>query len=129
MVLKALVVDDNAHTLRALSEKLSAAGEIHVVAWAASGAEALLRADHFVPDLVVLDLQLGDMSGLEVSRHLKRRVVPPFVAIVSVHDQREYAAAAAEAGADAFVSKWEFDEQLPHLIERVVAYCEERRTS
>jgi DNA-binding NarL/FixJ family response regulator len=125
-VLKALVVDDNTLTLRALTEQLAAAGEIHVVGWASSGADALLRADYFGPDLVVLDLQLGDMSGLDVARHLKRRAVPPFVAIVSVHDQREYAAAAGEAGADAFISKWEFDERLPELIERVMAYCEGR---
>ncbi len=127
-MLKALVVDDNTLTLRALTEKLSAAGELHVVGWATSGAEALLRADLFMPDLVVLDLSLGDMSGMEVARHLKRRVVPPFVAIVSVNDGREYADAAAEAGADAFVSKWEFDERLPELIKQAIAFSERRGT-
>jgi DNA-binding NarL/FixJ family response regulator len=123
-----MVVDDNTLTLRALTEKLAAAGEIHVAGWASSGAEALLRADYFEPDFVVLDLSLGDMSGLDVARHLKRRPVPPFVAIVSVHDEREYAEAAIEAGADVFVAKWEFDERLPELIARAISYCERRGT-
>src|SRR5260221_7267012 len=71
-VLRALVVDDNAWTLRALTEKLAASGAIHVVGWASSGADALVRADQFVPDFVLLDYQLGDMTGLDVARRLKR---------------------------------------------------------
>ena len=122
-----MVVDDHSWTLRALTECLAASGAIHMVGWAVSGADALLRADQFFPHLVLLDYSLGDMTGLDVARRLKRRSNPPFVAIVTAHDQKEYETAAMAAGADAFVSKWEFAERLPGLIEQAIAYCASRR--
>jgi len=121
-MLRALVVDDNVKTLKVLSERLLASGEFHVVGWAGSGAEALVHADVFDPDMVLLDLSLGDMSGLDVATQLKRSPRPPYIAIVSTNDVAAYASAAAQAGADAFVSKWEFAERLPGLIADALEY-------
>ena len=121
-MLRALVVDDNARALAALTERLAASGEIYVVGWAASGKDALAKVDLFFPNLVLLDLNLGDMSGFDVARSIKQRPNPPFVAIVTVHDEPEYEAAASDAGADLFLSKWSFAEQMGELLERAKAY-------
>ena len=102
---KVLVVDDyvpNAHGMRDL---LVAGG--HSVRVAHDGIEALRLADDDVPDLVLLDVVMPQMSGVEVCRELKARPVTrltPVVLITGSHD-REQRLAGLEAGADDFLRK------------------------
>ena len=102
---KVLVVDDyvpNAHGMR---DFLIAAG--HSVRVAHDGIEALRLADAEVPDLVLLDVVMPHMSGVEVCRELKARPVTrltPVVLITGSHD-REHRLAGLDAGADDFLHK------------------------
>jgi putative two-component system response regulator len=102
---KVLVVDDyvpNAHGMRDL---LVAGG--HSVRVAHDGVEALRLADDDVPDLVLLDVVMPQMSGVEVCRELKARPVTrltPVVLITGSHD-REQRLAGLDAGADDFLHK------------------------
>ena len=99
---RVLVVDDEPQIRRALSINLRARG--YEVDAAASGEEALQRAAARVPDLVVLDLGLPGIDGVEVIRGLRGWTTVPIV-VLSVRDQERDKVAALDAGADDYVTK------------------------
>jgi two-component system KDP operon response regulator KdpE len=99
---RVLVVDDEPQIRRALSINLRARG--YEVETAASGEEALQRAAARAPDVVVLDLGLPGMDGVEVIRGLRGWTTVPIV-VLSVRDQERDKVVALDAGADDYVTK------------------------
>ncbi len=84
---------------------LTEARDVHVVAEAWDGVEAIRLVRFHAPDAVVLDLNLPGMSGLEVLAVLKAEPAPPLVVILTNHAQARYRAACLRAGADFFFDK------------------------
>jgi CheY-like chemotaxis protein len=76
-----------------------------VVGDAANGSEALLKAAHLGPDLVILDIELPDIDGFVVTRQLKALPHPPLVVLLSIHSDDLSRQRAEQAGCDAFVEK------------------------
>jgi DNA-binding NarL/FixJ family response regulator len=100
-----LIVDDNAQ-LRALLRGLATQEpDCHVVGEAADGAEAIHLAQALQPDIVLLDLAMPRVNGLEALRRIKAARPATTVIIVTVHGEDAYRQAAAEGGADAFLLK------------------------
>jgi len=97
-----LVVDDEIEILRALQRSLGAHG--YEVFTAASGEEALEEVAHHRPDLVLLDLGLPGMSGLEVCKHVRAQSNFPII-VLSVKDAERDKVLALDLGADDYVSK------------------------
>jgi two-component system KDP operon response regulator KdpE len=97
-----LVVDDDRQLLRALRINLSARGYEVVVA--ADGANALNAASRQPPDLVVLDLGLPDVDGVEVVEGLRGWSTVPVI-VLSARDQEQSKVRALDAGADDYVTK------------------------
>ncbi len=97
-----LVVDDEIAIRRFLRVALS--GEGFSVSEAATGQEALLAMTREHPDLVILDLGLPDLSGLEITKRLREWTQIPVI-ILSVHDQEQEKIAALDAGADDYLTK------------------------
>ncbi len=110
--IRSLLVDNHKEFLAALARFLSGDSRIQVVGQAHSGAAALQHVAELSPDLVVVDLSMPGMNGLEVTRQLKSLPSPPRVIILTIYDLPQYRAAAKSAGADAFVSKADFGNQL-----------------
>jgi two-component system KDP operon response regulator KdpE len=112
-VSRVLVVDDDRALARALAINLKARSyEVEV---ALSGAEALAAAGRRVPDVVVLDLGLPDMDGLEVLHGLRGWTAVPVLVLSARSDQAEKVAA-LDAGADDYVTKpFGMDELLARL--------------
>jgi two-component system KDP operon response regulator KdpE len=97
-----LLIDDEPAILRALGIGLRARGyDVHT---ARTGAEGLAEAVRHRPEVVVLDLQLPDMDGIQVCRQLRRWTAVP-VLILSAHGEEDRKVAALDAGADDFVTK------------------------
>ncbi|TDA69770.1 MAG: response regulator transcription factor [Clostridia bacterium] len=94
MVLKVLIVDDNPGARALVRSCLEGLEGIEVVAEAASGEEALVQAGAHVPDVVILDVDMPDMGGIEVARHLNELL--PSVYLVFVTAYPEYALEAFE---------------------------------
>lgn len=110
---RVLLVDDDPGLARALRINLTARG--HEVHLAADGASALSLAARHRPDVVVLDLGLPDMDGLEVLRGLRGWTEVPVIVLSARDDEREKVRA-LDAGADDFVSKpFGLDELLARL--------------
>jgi len=110
---RVLVVDDDRALARALAINLKARGyEVEV---ALTGAEALAAASRGVPDVVVLDLGLPDMDGVEVLQGLRGWTSVPVLVLSARSDQAEKVAA-LDAGADDYVTKpFGMDELLARL--------------
>jgi len=105
---RVLLVDDNAEFLGSATHFMSEDSDIEIAGYALSGDEALKQVVRLVPDLVLMDLAMPGMSGLEATRQIKALPETPRVVILTLHDNAEYRAAAAAAGADGFVAKSEF---------------------
>ncbi len=114
--LRIFLVDDHSGFLGALAQFLAGDPRIEIVGQANSGTVALQRIAQVSPDLVLLDLSMPDLNGLEVTRQLKRLPHAPRVIILTIHDLPQYRKAAQAAGADGFVSKAGFGAQLRPLI-------------
>jgi two-component system KDP operon response regulator KdpE len=99
---RVLVVDDEPQIVRALQINLKARGyEVHV---ADSGAAALRIAAQHPPELVILDLGLPDLDGLDVIRRLREWTTVPII-VLSARGQERDKIAALDAGADDYVAK------------------------
>ena len=110
---RVLVIDDELQIRRFLRISLEAGGyEVHEVA---NGLDGLGRAAQLRPDLIILDLGLPDISGLEVLRRLREWTATPTI-ILSVRDADRDKVAALDAGADDYLTKpFSVDELLARL--------------
>ena len=100
-----LIVDDNAQ-LRALMRGIAAQEpDCHVVGEAADGAEAIRLAQELRPDIVLLDIAMPRVNGLEALRQIKTERPEIKIIIVTVHAEDAYRQVAADGGADAFLLK------------------------
>jgi DNA-binding NarL/FixJ family response regulator len=114
-----LLVDDNPQFLEAARHFLQKDPRLVITGSVESGENALKQVSQTRPDLVLLDLALPGLDGLEVTRRLKAQPNAPRVIILTLHDNAEYRRAAREAGADGFVGKSEFGDQLLPNIQRL----------
>jgi DNA-binding NarL/FixJ family response regulator len=101
-----LIVDDHP-TFRATARAVLEADGFTVVGEAAEGGEALAKAIELQPDLVLLDIQLPDLDGIEVARRLCANGDSPAVVLVSSRDANEYGDLIPACGARGFVPKAE----------------------
>ena len=81
--MRVVLVDDNALFLNTLSEQLSRKPGIQVVGSANNGGDGLMLVAELNPDVVIVDLAMPDMSGLEVAQRLKSGLHPPRVVVLS----------------------------------------------
>lgn len=102
---KVLLVDDDPRFIKRVGQFLAAYTDLAVVGEAGDGQEAVLKAGELKPDLVLMDIRMPGMSGLEVTRHLKAEMPALTVIILTIFDLQEYRDAATASGASAFVSK------------------------
>lgn len=116
-----LLVDDNKTFIAAVRQFLDRLPGLRVVGHAHDGKSALAQQRAHAPALVLLDIGMPGMNGLELARAMLQDRTPPQLVFLSMHDNREYRAAAQEIGAD-FVSKSDFvTELLPLLSARAKA--------
>jgi len=108
MVCRLLLVDDSAEFLESAEYFLRKQNNVEVVGRALDGDFVLDEVLRLAPDLVLMDIAMPGLSGLEVTRRLKARPFPPVVVLVTLYDAPEYRAAALAVGADGFVSKADF---------------------
>jgi DNA-binding NarL/FixJ family response regulator len=99
-----LIVDDNAGFRYQARALLIGAG-FDVIGEAADGRSGLRAAAELAPEVVLLDVQLPDVSGLEVARSINDQPNPPSVVLVSSRDASDYGAGIGRSGARGFISK------------------------
>jgi DNA-binding NarL/FixJ family response regulator len=115
--LRILLVDDSAEFLESAARLLMMHQELCVVGRAASGSSALEQVAALQPDLVLMDLAMPGMNGLETTRQIKARPAAPRVVIMTLYDVAEYRNAARDATADGFIAKSSIRSQLLPLLD------------
>ena len=120
MTIRVLLVDDNRTFLAAVRNFLLMVSDVEVVGEAHDGIAALALAQEVRPDLVLLDIVMPEMNGLEVAENLGRFSQPPKVIFLSMHDSESYRTAARALGAFGYVGKGDFVVDLIPLIDRMV---------
>ena len=124
-MIKALLVDDHQLIRAGVRLLLENLGNINVVAEVSTGQDALDRIRDLQPDLILLDISLPDMSGLEVLNRMGPLLRPdqaqPIVLILSMHAQKEYVARALRAGAAGYLLKESAPDELEAAITAVLA--------
>lgn len=124
-MIRVLLVDDRAAVRRGLRMRLALEHDLQMVGEAGSSGEALVLAETFVPDVVVVDIE---MLGLDAVTSIKRlRDVAPESAVVvlTMNGDKDTRARAEAAGANAFVEKQGEAEGLLQAIRRVAQPCTE----
>jgi len=114
-----LIVDDNAQLRALIREIVAEASNLQVVGEAADGAEAMQLVQALRPAIVLLDLIMPQVNGLEVLRWIKVEHPETKVIIVTVHDEDAYRQAAETSGADAFLLKKTLGTVLLPTIQRL----------
>jgi DNA-binding NarL/FixJ family response regulator len=117
--IRVLIVDDHLDFLRSANHFLSLQPSLKVVGSVTSGEEALEQIQRLAPNLVLIDWAMPELSGLETTRRIKACKDAPQVVILTLHDIPQYRKAAQSAGADGFLSKKDWSEQLMPFIQRL----------
>jgi DNA-binding NarL/FixJ family response regulator len=103
--IRVLIVDDHAILRDGIRSLLERQDGICVVGEASHGREALARVDEFEPDIVLMDVAMPVMDGLEATRRIKDAFPEVKVLILTQHDSQEYVAPLLQAGASGYVLK------------------------
>ncbi|HEU5468754.1 MAG TPA: response regulator, partial [Steroidobacteraceae bacterium] len=116
MNLRVLVVDDEPLARERLSHLVEELPSVELAGVAASGEEALLLAGRLKPEVVLLDIRMPGMDGLEAAHHLARMPEPPAVIFTTAYEQ--HALAAFDAQAAGYLLKPVREDKLKEALER-----------
>ena len=103
--LRVLVVEDNESVRRTICQLLQSQADIEIACEAVDGEDAIRKAREHLPDVVILDLTMPNMSGLDAAHILKHEFPSMHIVVVSQHDSRGFQWAALAAGASGYVVK------------------------
>ena len=118
-MIRVLVVDDHTLVRDGLVRLLDMEEDLEVVAQCGSGQEALTLCQRHEPAVTVLDYNLPDLDGLEVTRRIVAMGLPTRVLILTMYASEEYAARLIRAGAAGFLVKASSTDELLHGIHKV----------
>ena len=117
-----IALADDHHLIRSGLKLLLGSNEtLSIVGEASDGTSALLLVEQLQPDILLLDLAMPGMDGLECLRELKRRNLPTRVIVLSMFEDENYVLAAMSAGAQGYVQKSAIDTELFQAIDNVAA--------
>lgn len=114
-----LIADDHTLFRAGLIKLLQTMSDVEVVAEASSGQEAVELAGQIHPDIVIMDLAMGDMNGLEATMQMHTRHPGIHIIILSMHANEEYVLEALSSGASAYVLKEATLDELRLAIDAV----------
>jgi DNA-binding NarL/FixJ family response regulator len=113
---RVIVADDHPLFRYALRSVLECSESFEVIAEAADGQQALELARTFKPDLVLMDIRMPNMGGLEATHAIKRELPQTVVLMITAHEETSHLAEAIKAGAAGYVLKGESPQQITAAI-------------
>jgi DNA-binding NarL/FixJ family response regulator len=124
MTVRVLLADDHAIVRRSLRQLIEEASGCAVCGEAADGAAAVRLAEELNPDVVVLDVSMPEMDGLEAARRIRACWPSVAVLMISMHDSEQMIRLALAAGARGYIVK---NEVATHLVAAVLALVQSDR--
>ena len=120
-MIRVLIAEDQALVLGALAALLEIEGDIEVVGQARNGVEALGMLERLKPDVLLTDIEMPEMTGLDLAAELKRRHSSVRVIIVTTFARQGYLRRALESGVSGYLLKDSPAAQLADAVRRVQA--------
>lgn len=121
MSIKVMLTDDHALMREGIKHLLEFDGSIKVIEEASDGIECLQKLEKIHPDILLLDINMPEMNGIEVLEELKRREDPLKVLILTVHSEVEYLVKAVDIGANGYILKDSGSSELKQAINVIMS--------
>lgn len=112
MTIRLLLVDDHAVVRSGLKMLLENERDVEIIGEASSAAEAMEAAMRLKPNVILMDIGLPDLSGIDATREIKKRVSDASIVALTIHEDEEYFFKMLEAGASGYVPKRAAPEEL-----------------
>lgn len=116
-----LIVDDHAIVRDGICSLLALAGDMEVVGEAANGREGLEKAGQLLPDVILMDMAMPIMGGLEAIRRIRKEFSEIKILILTQHDDKDHVFPVIQAGANGFISKTAASSELISGIRAIFA--------
>ena len=120
MSAKVVIVDDHSMVREGLKQLLELNGDVEVIGEACDGVECLMLLEKVLPQVLLLDINMPKMNGLEVLEKLKEENINVKVIILTVHNEIEFLLKAVEIGIDGYLLKESVSSELKKAISHVV---------
>jgi len=118
--IRVVVADDQALFRRGLSVVLAASDDIEVVGEASDGEEAVAKAQELTPDVVLMDVRMPRLSGIEAARHIRRILPATEILMLTVSDEEEDLYESVKAGANGYLLKEIAIEEIAETVRAIV---------
>lgn len=117
--IRLLVADDHKIFRQGIKKLLEEEADLQVVGEAADGREAVKKATELKPDLVLMDIAMANLNGLEATKQIKKVLPETKIIMVTMHKNEEYILQSFQAGASGYILKEGAVEELVHAIRSI----------
>ena len=115
--IRTLVIEDALDFIQAICSFLENLPNVAVIATGRTGRDAIMLAHEWMPDLVLMDIRMPEMTGLEATSQLTRELPDVIVILMTAFEDEKTLRASKESGAFAYVMKENLTHDLPRLLE------------
>lgn len=119
--IRILIADDHPLFRKALREELESQTDFEVVAETGNGEKAIQATSEMRPDVVLMDISMPDISGIEATRCIKEQCPDTAVLVLTVHDETEHVLNILQAGASGYLTKDVFGQEVVQSVRGVAA--------
>lgn len=120
-VIKIILVDDHVLVRDGIKALLEDHQDFHVINEASNGIEALKVLANSLPDLMIIDIRMPEMNGIELVKVIKEKYKDIRTLVLSMHDSEEYVVSAIEAGADGYMLKGASKEEFLKALHAIAS--------
>jgi len=120
-IISIMLVDDHPLLRQALRAVLERESDFEIIAEVDDGEEAVRLASELVPDVVIMDINMPKLDGLEATRQIKTNCPSVNVLVLTIYDDSEHLLGILEAGAAGYLTKRAYGQEVIHAVHAVVA--------
>ena len=120
MAVNVMITDDHSMIREGLKQLLELEGDFKVIAEAADGVECINKLEEITPDVLLLDINMPNMNGLEVLQKMKEKRIKVKVLVLTIHSEVEYLLKAVDIGVNGYLLKDSESAELKKAINAVV---------
>jgi len=120
MAVNVMITDDHSMIREGLKQLLELEGDFKVIAEAADGVECINKLEEVTPDVLLLDINMPNMNGLEVLQKMKEKRIKVKVLVLTIHSEVEYLLKAVDIGVNGYLLKDSESAELKKAINAVV---------